>query len=362
VDISLYDAQFDPETGHKIPIPPDTIDDVIAALNRFKIVCADLGVPEANIHLVATEATRAALNSDEFIKKINTATGLTVDMLPKEDEGRVGSLGVASGFSDIRGLMMDLGGGSTQITWIISQGGNVRISDKGSVSFPYGAAALTKTLEDLKKGKSKQEAERARAKLRQDMTANFKDAYKTLSVPESLVSEAKENGGFPLYLSGGGFRGWGYLLLYLSQTGETPHPISIINGYTVGKEKFENTKAMEEVARTAHSVFRVSDRRRKQVPAVAFLINALSNASAKEGCEKGYFSESLSPASELRIRSRSPPSVSPPSQSRPCIISSSSLSLSPPKAALADSQSPSASTLYGHLQISCTFTPSWIKS
>ncbi|PTD04096.1 Retrograde regulation protein 2 [Fusarium culmorum] len=35
---------------------------------------------------------------------------------------------------------------------------------------------------------------------------------------------------------------------------------------------------MEEVARTAHSIFRVSDRRRKQVPAVAFLINVLSNA------------------------------------------------------------------------------------
>uniref|UniRef100_A0A0D2XLA6 Uncharacterized protein n=1 Tax=Fusarium oxysporum (strain Fo5176) TaxID=660025 RepID=A0A0D2XLA6_FUSOF len=152
VSISLYDAQFDPETGHQVPIPPDTIDDVIAALNRFKIVCTDLGVPEANIHVVATEATRAALNSAEFIKKIKAATGLVVDMLPKEDEGRIGSLGVASGFSDIRGLMMDLGGGSTQITWIISQGGNVRISDKGSISFPYGAAALTKTLEDLKRG------------------------------------------------------------------------------------------------------------------------------------------------------------------------------------------------------------------
>lgn len=199
-------------------------------------------------------------------------------MLPKEDEGRIGALGVASGFSDIRGLMMDLGGGSTQITWIISQGGNVRISDKGSISFPYGAAALTKTLEDLKRGKSKEEAAKARAKLHQEMTTNFEDAYKKLSVPESLVVEAKTNGGFPLYLSGGGFRGWGYLLLYMSQIGEHPHPISIINGYTASKERFENTEAMKEVARTAHTVFRVSDRRRKQVPAVAFLINVLSHA------------------------------------------------------------------------------------
>lgn len=278
VDISLYDAQFDPETGHQVPIPPHIIGEVVAALNRFKIVCADLDVPENQIHVVATEATRTALNSTEFINKIHAATGLAVNLLPKEEEGRIGSLGVASGFSDIRGLMMDLGGGSTQITWIISQGGNVRISDQGSISFPYGAAALTKTLENLKRGKSKREAEKARERLHEEMKSNFQAAYEKLQVPESLVTEAKANGGFPLYLSGGGFRGWGYLLLSMSQTGRTPYPISIINGYTVGRERFENTKAMEEVARTAHSIFRVSDRRRKQVPAVAFLINVLSNA------------------------------------------------------------------------------------
>ncbi|KAH6871415.1 Ppx/GppA phosphatase family-domain-containing protein [Thelonectria olida] len=278
VDISLYDAQFDPETGHKIPIPREIIDEIVAALNRFKIVCADLGVLRNNIHIVATEATRAALNSAEFIKEINSATGLSVDMLRKEDEGRIGALGVASGFSDIRGLMMDLGGGSTQITWIISQGGNVRISEKGSISFPYGAAALTKRLDDAKKGKSKDEAEKALEKLRQEMITNFQDAYNTIKVPESLVEEAKTGGGFPLYLSGGGFRGWGYLLLYMSQAGQHPHPISIINGYTVDRKRFENTKAMEDVARNAHSVFRVSDRRRHQVPAVAFLVNVLSHA------------------------------------------------------------------------------------
>jgi retrograde regulation protein 2 len=278
VAISLYDAQFDPETGEKIPIPRIIIGEVIAALNRFQIVCADLNVPQANIHVVATEATRAALNSAEFIKEINSATGLTVDMLRKEEEGRIGALGVASGFSDIRGLMMDLGGGSTQITWIISQGGNVRISDKGSISFPYGAAALSATLEELKRGKSKEEAEKARARLREEMIANFEDSYEKIGVPESLILEAKARGGFPLYLSGGGFRGWGYLLLYMSQVGDHPHPISIINGFTVDRKRFEDVKAMEEVARTAHSVFRVSDRRRKQVPAVAFLINVLSHA------------------------------------------------------------------------------------
>ncbi|KAH7137379.1 Ppx/GppA phosphatase family-domain-containing protein [Dactylonectria estremocensis] len=311
VDISLYDVQFDSETGEKIPIPQETIDEVIAALNRFKLVCGDFGVPTTSIHIVATEATRAALNSAEFLRKINSATGIPVDMLHKEDEGRIGALGVASGFSDISGLMMDLGGGSTQITWIISQGGNVRISKEGSISFPYGAAALTNILAELKRGKSKEEAEKALAELRQEMVAKFEDAYEKIKVPESLVREAKTDGGFPLYLSGGGFRGWGYLLLYMSQVGEHPHPISIINGFTVGRERFENTKAMEEVARTAHTVFRVSDRRRKQVPAVAFLVNVLAQAiphgiRAAHFCQGGVREGLLFRELEPSIRAQDP--------------------------------------------------------
>lgn len=46
----------------------------------------------------------------DFRQQIKQATGWGVDMLPKEMEGRVGALGVASSFSDVEGLVMDLGG------------------------------------------------------------------------------------------------------------------------------------------------------------------------------------------------------------------------------------------------------------
>lgn len=84
-------------------------------------------------------------------------------MLPKEDEGKIGALGIASSFSNMQGLVMDLGGGSTQISWMVVQGGNIRSSPRGSVSFPYGAAALTRKLDDLKEGKSKEEGEKVSA-------------------------------------------------------------------------------------------------------------------------------------------------------------------------------------------------------
>ena len=209
-------------------------------------------------------------------------------MLAKEDEGKVGALGIASSFSDMQGLVMDLGGGSTQISWMIVRGGDVRTSPKGAYSFPYGAAALTRRLEELTAGKSKDEAERARAELREEMKTNFLDAYNKLGVPKELVEKAKSEGGFPLYLSGGGFRGWGYLLLYQSQVHGHHYPISLINGFSAQREHFENTETLKEVARTAHRIFRVSDRRRKQVPAVAFLVNVLAGA-LPHGIKEAHF-------------------------------------------------------------------------
>lgn len=252
------------------------------------MICNDLKVPKKQIRVIATEATRTAVNSEEYRNAIKKATGLTVEMLGKEEEGYVGALGVASGFSNVSGIVMDLGGGSTQITWMISRDGKVQVSPKGSVSFPYGAAALTKKLEDLRKGKSDEEGEDAVAKLREEMEANFARAYEQLEIPEEMIERAKSEGGFPLYLSGGGFRGWGYLLLYMNQIKGHHYPISLINGYTASKKKFEDVETLKKVAREAEDIFRVSDRRRAQVPAVAFLVNVLSKA-LPHGIKEAHF-------------------------------------------------------------------------
>jgi retrograde regulation protein 2 len=144
------------------------------------MICADLGAAPQSIRIIATEATRTAINSEEFRKEVKIATGLTVEMLAKEDEGKVGALGIASSFSDMKGLVMDLGGGSTQISWMVVQGGNIRTSPKGAFSFPYGAAALTRKLKELKEGKSKEEAEHV-SKFR-DLKSPYKSiTFSTLS-------------------------------------------------------------------------------------------------------------------------------------------------------------------------------------
>jgi retrograde regulation protein 2 len=276
--ISLYDAQFDDETGERIPIPKSVIESVCHALRRFQIICTDFKVEQDQIHILATEAARVAKNSAELLSSIKATTGLDVKLLEKEEEGNIGALGIASGFMQMEGLVMDLGGGSTQISWIVSQNGHLRTSPRGSFSFPYGAAALTQKLEALREGKSHDEAKEAVNEFRKEMIGNFRHAYENLAIPDVLKDEAERNDGYPIYLSGGGFRGWGYLLLYLDQIGKHPYPISIINGYKVGRDVFQDTEKVKEIAKAADEVFRVSDRRRSQVPAVAFLVSALAEA------------------------------------------------------------------------------------
>ncbi len=153
---------------------------------------------------------------------------------------------------------------------MISNGGEVETSPKGSFSFPYGAAAMTRRLAEVE-----EKGPEARAKLEDEMKSNFRDAYNNLEIPECLHATARRNGGFTLYLSGGGFRGWGYLLM--SQHKINPYPIPIINGFQVTKKDFQNIEQIEKVA-AEQETFRISKRRAAQVPAVAFLVNILIDA------------------------------------------------------------------------------------
>ncbi|KIW10871.1 hypothetical protein PV08_10170 [Exophiala spinifera] len=328
--ISLYDAQY--LRGFKGPIPQDVIDDVVRSLLKFKAVCADFDVPEPNIRILATEATRNAVNSEDFRQQIKRDTGWEVDMLPKEAEGRIGALGVASSFSEVEGLVMDLGGGSTQITWMLSRNGTVETSPRGSISFPYGAAALTRLLSELSQPQQSSSGSASPLSLsfnslnlfkfksnsspsasplepplptsienlEQTMISQFRQAYADLygDMPEALRYKAK-HGGLTLYLSGGGFRGWGYLLM--SQHKVNPYPIPIINGFSAAKREFQQTREISAVA-AEESAFRISRRRAAQVPAVAFLVNVLVEAVpvitnvrfCQGGVREGFLFDTLS--------------------------------------------------------------------
>lgn len=316
-------------------------------------------MPVGNIHFLATEATRTAENSSAFRDKIREGTGWEVSLLEKGEEGRIGALGVVAslgfggdggddGNGQVKGgLVMDLGGGSTQITWVIlERKGGVRTSPR-SFSFPYGAAALKGRLEQIRdNGKGKKE-------LQEEMMRDFQQAHKDLEVPHQLAEQ-----GLDLYLCGGGFRGWGYLLM--EQASVNPYPIPIINGYRVRKEEFHDTTSVLDTVSEEVKVFGVSKRRASQVPAVAFLVNVLVDALpdiqniqfCQGGVREGFLFDRLPP----EIRAEDPllaatrPYATPSADIFQRLLSSA-LPTSSPASFTPQLLSALANLLYSHLSV-----------
>ncbi|KAA8916443.1 hypothetical protein TRICI_001405 [Trichomonascus ciferrii] len=287
--ISLFDAQHSspvesntnsadptptvsPSAGpcsDKNDISTHVIRDVCQALVRFRTICRDFGVPDHHVYVIATEATREAPNSADFQNAIQKATGWEVRLLSKEDEGRTGAYGVASSFFEVQGLFMDLGGGSTQVSWITCKDGEFKMSDT-PVSLPYGAAALSRRL-----------TKESRESVLAEMTAQLTRAVEHINIPEELKQVAQGTGGYKIYVSGGGFRGLGHLIL-AKQHGSF-YPLPIINGFSCSKEDITSLIESDILTSGGQQLvtkksFRISERRANQLPAVALLVTAVMNA------------------------------------------------------------------------------------
>jgi len=72
------------------------------------------------MRLVATEACRRASNSKEFIKQVRRETGLTIEIIGSEEEARLAVISCAPlvRAASEQLLIVDIGGGSTELVWI----------------------------------------------------------------------------------------------------------------------------------------------------------------------------------------------------------------------------------------------------
>ena len=73
-----------------------------------------------HMRLVATEACRRAKNSREFIRQVKRETGLTLEIIQPEEEARLAVISCAPLVSKKTEqlLVVDIGGGSTELVWI----------------------------------------------------------------------------------------------------------------------------------------------------------------------------------------------------------------------------------------------------
>ncbi len=99
-------------------LSPAAIERTIRALKVCRRKLDEHGVRRRR--LVATEACRRARNADAFIDRIRRETGLTLEIIPPEEEARLAVISCASLVSarTRQLLVVDIGGGSTELVWI----------------------------------------------------------------------------------------------------------------------------------------------------------------------------------------------------------------------------------------------------
>ncbi|HVI10766.1 MAG TPA: Ppx/GppA phosphatase family protein [Candidatus Binatia bacterium] len=118
-------------------LTPESMAETVKVLRRFHR--ATQQVVTDPVRVVATSALRDARNSQAFLEWVRSATGWNVEIISGLEEARLIHLGLVANLrvdaSPI--LMMDLGGGSCELT--ISSRGHIR----DMVSLPLGAVRLT---------------------------------------------------------------------------------------------------------------------------------------------------------------------------------------------------------------------------
>jgi exopolyphosphatase/guanosine-5'-triphosphate,3'-diphosphate pyrophosphatase len=74
----------------------------------------------SQMRLVATEACRRARNARDFIRQVKRETGLNLEVIPPEEEARLAVISCAPLVSKRTEqlLVVDIGGGSTELVWI----------------------------------------------------------------------------------------------------------------------------------------------------------------------------------------------------------------------------------------------------
>ena len=94
---------------------------------------------------VATEACRRAVNGRHFVERVRRETGICLEIIAPEEEARLAMLGCHRLLEpgDGPALIFDIGGGSTELVLIDTDGGEPRI--KCWWSAPWGVVSLTES-------------------------------------------------------------------------------------------------------------------------------------------------------------------------------------------------------------------------
>ncbi|MGP4042086.1 Ppx/GppA phosphatase family protein [Gracilibacillus sp. D59] len=107
---------------------------LISTLQSFQDVLVTYAVKD--VVCVATATIRQAQNKEKILVQVEHQTGLTMRILSEEEEAYYGYLAVVNSTSLSTGVTVDIGGGSTEVTYFKNR------ELVASHSFPFGALTL----------------------------------------------------------------------------------------------------------------------------------------------------------------------------------------------------------------------------
>ncbi len=121
--------------GEDGKLRPGPMDRGVATMRLFATLCRSNGV--LRIVPTATSAVRDATNRDEFLARVVAEAGLEMRVLSAEEEAYYGYLGVINTIELHNAFVIDIGGGSAQVTQV-----NERLMT-ATLSRPVGALRLS---------------------------------------------------------------------------------------------------------------------------------------------------------------------------------------------------------------------------
>lgn len=114
---------------------PDALARTLAALDDYARRIAAAGA--TRIRFVATSATRDAANREEFFAGVRERLGVEAEVITGDEEARLSFSGALAAIPDAAppALVMDIGGGSTELVLGVGAGGSLSVAslDMGSV-------------------------------------------------------------------------------------------------------------------------------------------------------------------------------------------------------------------------------------
>ncbi len=116
-------------------LQPEAVQRTVDALNEFKKIIDENGVED--VMAVATAAVREAGNRDEFLRRVADETGINIRVIRGEQEAEYDFLGAISTLDIEDCVIVDTGGGSTEIV-LVSEG-----EPLARTSIPVGAVNMT---------------------------------------------------------------------------------------------------------------------------------------------------------------------------------------------------------------------------